>query len=215
MTFSDNREEEARLHSSAKFARNNPKLFFGDGGAIELALWFDKMESTFQDSSCTPDYKVGLAITTFRESAQSWWDKHTKAMDSVAANAIPWETLKMMMLEEFCPKSVRPMMEQELGNVVIESYEIEAYTTRFTELATMCPGMMTPAHKKTERYIWGLAPQIKEAVSAFKTTTFEDIRGIATILTNQSRRLEPQIQKGDSLKNKDNKRRFVHKKGNP
>ena len=68
----------------------------------------------------------------------------------------------MMMLEEYCPKSVKHMLEQEFENLTLKGHEIEAYTTRFNELATLCPQMVTPENKMTERYIWGLTPKLKK-----------------------------------------------------
>lgn len=36
--------------------------------------------------------------------------------------------------------------------------DIEAYTSRVSDLVILCPGMIMPESKKIERYIWGLSP---------------------------------------------------------
>ena len=84
-----------------------------------------------------------------------------------------WDELKTMKLEEYYPRSEVQNLEQEFWNLAMEGSEVQAYTTWFTELAVLCPGMVTPVDKKIERYIWGLAPQIQSLVTASRPVTFE------------------------------------------
>ena len=67
------------------------------------------------------------------------------------ANALTWEELKIMLLEEYCPRGEVQKLEQEFWNLTMKGSEIQAYTTRFTELAVLCPGMVSPEYKKVER----------------------------------------------------------------
>nr|KAJ0203789.1 hypothetical protein LSAT_V11C500256230 [Lactuca sativa] len=62
--------------------------------------------------------------------------------------------------------------------------EINAYIVRFNDLAVICPTLVTPEYKKTERYIWGLASQIKGMVIASKPTTYDSAKCIAHQLTS-------------------------------
>ena len=78
-----------------------------------------------------------------------------------------------MLLEEYCPRSEIQNLEQEFWNLTMEGSEIQAYTTRFTELALFCPGMVSPEFKKMERYIWGLVPHIKSHITSANPATFE------------------------------------------
>ena len=64
-------------------------------------------------------------------------------------------------------------------------YEIEAYTTRSHELATMCPNMSTPPYKRIERYIHGLVPQIQSMVTSANLPTIQQIIRLAHKLTDQ------------------------------
>ena len=65
----------------------------------------------------------------------------------------------------------------------MKSSEINAYTARFNDLAVMCPALVTPEYKKIERYIWGLASQIKGMVITSKPTTYDSAKRIAHQLT--------------------------------
>jgi hypothetical protein len=53
----------------------------------------------------------------------------------------------------------------------MEGSEIKAYTTRFHNLAILCPQMVAPEHKRIERYIDGLVPQIQGMVTSSNQTT--------------------------------------------
>ncbi|KAI3754777.1 hypothetical protein L1987_54568 [Smallanthus sonchifolius] len=55
----------------------------------------------------------------------------------------------------------------------MEGIEIELYTTRSHELATICPHMVTPAYKWIELYIGGLVPQIQSMVTSSNPTTIQ------------------------------------------
>ncbi|KAL4562021.1 hypothetical protein LXL04_034209 [Taraxacum kok-saghyz] len=85
--------------------------------------------------------------------------------------------------------------------------EVQAYTTRFTELAVLCPGMVTPVDKKIERYIWGLAPQIQSLVTAARPVTFESAKSIAVRLTDQYIRHGTMVQRADPPLGESNKRK--------
>ena len=133
------------------FLSCKPISFYGIGGVVKLTRWFEKTESVFTISSCAAEYKVKFAACTFMDSALTWWNGHVQAMGLPAANALTWEELKVMLLEEYCPRSEVQKLEQEFWNLTMKGSDIQAYTTRFTELAVLCPGMVSPKYKKVER----------------------------------------------------------------
>ncbi|KAI3717306.1 hypothetical protein L1987_68848 [Smallanthus sonchifolius] len=47
-----------------------------------------------------------------------------------------------------------------MWNVQMIRDDVAGYTDRFNELAILVPHMVTPKHKRVERYLWGLASQI-------------------------------------------------------
>ena len=63
------------------------------------------------------------------------------------------EDLKELMLAEYCPHGKMQKLEQELWNLKIKGSDIAAYTARFSDLALLCPGLVTPESKKVKRYI--------------------------------------------------------------
>ena len=143
------RNKSAQMSALKDFNNCNPKHFYGNGGMIELALWFDNMETKFQNISCPTDCKVRFAATTFRDAAQTWWGEHVRSTELDVTSTMPWEALKDLLMSEYCPKSVKKMMEQEFENLIMRDFEIETYTTRFNQLAALCPEMATSEHRRT------------------------------------------------------------------
>ncbi|GJR97785.1 putative reverse transcriptase domain-containing protein [Tanacetum coccineum] len=62
-----------------------------------------------------------------------------------------WAEMKVMMTEEFCPPEEIQRMEYELWNLKVKDMDISSYTTRFNELALLCPGMVPTKQKKKSR----------------------------------------------------------------
>ncbi|GKC24630.1 putative reverse transcriptase domain-containing protein [Tanacetum coccineum] len=62
------------------------------------------------------------------------------------------------------------------------------YTDRFHELARLVPYLVTPKNKRIERYIYGLAPQIRGMVATTETTTIQKVVQIAGTLTDEANR---------------------------
>ncbi|GKB44186.1 putative reverse transcriptase domain-containing protein, partial [Tanacetum coccineum] len=63
-----------------------------------------------------------------------------------------------------------------------------AYTDRFHELARLVPHLVTPEGKSIERYVYGLAPQIREMVVAMEPKTIQKAMWIAVTLTDKALR---------------------------
>ncbi|GJY89975.1 hypothetical protein Tco_0505171 [Tanacetum coccineum] len=61
-----------------------------------------------------------------------------------------------------------------------------AYTDRFHELARLVPHLVTPENKRNERYIYGLAPQIRRMVAAIKPITIQSAILKAGVLTDKA-----------------------------
>ena len=76
--------------------------------------WFKKTESIFEVCSCANECKVMYTTCTLADSALSWWNGHVKTLTLAVASCMSWEDLKVMMLEEYCPRGEIQKLEQEL-----------------------------------------------------------------------------------------------------
>ncbi|GJW68758.1 putative reverse transcriptase domain-containing protein, partial [Tanacetum coccineum] len=64
-------------------------------------------------------------------------------------------------------------LESELWNHAMVRADHAAYTDRFQELARLVPHLVTPKSRIIERYVYGLAPQIRGMVAAMEPKTMQ------------------------------------------
>nr|GFA28399.1 hypothetical protein [Tanacetum cinerariifolium] len=90
-----------------------------------------------------------------------------------------------MMIEEFCPSHEMQKLEIELWNHAMVRAGHAAYIDRLHELARLVPHLVTPESRKIERYVYGLAPQIRRMVAATKAKTMQKAVQISGALTDE------------------------------
>ncbi|GJT68438.1 putative reverse transcriptase domain-containing protein [Tanacetum coccineum] len=144
--------------SYKEFLACNPKECDGKGGVVVLTRWIEKMENV-QDMSGYPHAKPNVAVS------------------------MSWNDLKFMMIEEFCPSHEMQKLETELWNHAMVGVGHVVYTDRFHELARLVPHLVTPDSRKIERYVYGLAPQIRGMVVAMEPKTMQKAVQISSALT--------------------------------
>ncbi|GJV79683.1 reverse transcriptase domain-containing protein [Tanacetum coccineum] len=145
-----------------EFLACNPKEYDGKGGAIVYTHWIEKMESVQDMSGCRDNQKAAVGMS--------------------------WEDFKTLTREEFCPSNEMQKLETELWNHAMVGAGHAAYTDRFHELARLVPHLVTPKGKRIERYVYGLAPQIRGMVAATEPKTIQKAVQIAGTLTDEALR---------------------------
>ncbi|GJR19861.1 hypothetical protein Tco_0968388 [Tanacetum coccineum] len=81
-------------------------------------------------------------------------------------------------------------LEFELWNHVMVGAGHVAYTDRFHELARLGTHLVTPESRMIERYVYGLAPQIRGMVAAMKSKTIQKAVQISGALTDEAVRMD-------------------------
>ncbi|GJW64395.1 reverse transcriptase domain-containing protein [Tanacetum coccineum] len=135
--------------------------------------------------------------------------------------SMSWNEFKFMMLEEFCPSHEMQKLETKLWNHAMVGAGHVAYTYRFHELARLVPHLVTRESRKIERYVYGLASQIREMVAAMKPKTMQKAVQISGALTDEAvrngtiKKVEKRGNVGEPSKDKngrdDNKRTRTEK----
>nr|GEX34419.1 reverse transcriptase domain-containing protein [Tanacetum cinerariifolium] len=88
--------------------------------------------------------------------------------------------------EEFCPSHEMQKLETELWNHVMVGASHAAYTDKFHELARLVPHLVTSKSRKIERYVYGLALQIRKMVAAMEPKTMQKTVQISGALTDEA-----------------------------
>ncbi|XP_024962389.1 uncharacterized protein LOC112502650 [Cynara cardunculus var. scolymus] len=64
--------------------------------------------------------------------------------------------------------------------------DVDSYTARFHELEKLVPHLVSPEENRIDRYVWGLAPEIRGNVNSANPKTIQDAMNLATKLTNNA-----------------------------
>ncbi|GKC40186.1 putative nucleotidyltransferase, ribonuclease H [Tanacetum coccineum] len=122
--------------------------------------------------ACNPkeyDGKGGVVVLT------RWIEgkMEIRTLSREVAVSMSWNDFKFMMIQEFCPSHEMQKLETELWNHAMVGAGHAAYTDRFHELARLVPHLVTPESRMIERYVYGLAPQIRKLVAATEPKTIQ------------------------------------------
>ncbi|GKF42413.1 reverse transcriptase domain-containing protein, partial [Tanacetum coccineum] len=156
-----------------EFLTCNPKKYDGKGGAIVYTRWIEKMESVQDMSGCRDSQKVKYTVGSFVGKALTWWNSQIHTRGQEAAIGMSWEDFNTLTREEFCPSNEMQKLETKLWNHAMVRDGHAAYIDRFHELARLVPLLVTPKGKRIERYVYGLAPQIRAMVATTEPNTIQ------------------------------------------
>ncbi|GJY61898.1 putative reverse transcriptase domain-containing protein [Tanacetum coccineum] len=127
--------------------------------------------------------QVELAASMLQGRALTWWNTLVQTRGRAAAIAQPWEDFKKLLMKEYCPDDKIQKLESEFWNHKMVGSDIDGYTARFHELARLVPHMVTPESQRVNRYIRGLAPEIKPHVTSSEPATIQGAVSMANRLT--------------------------------
>ncbi|GJY87799.1 reverse transcriptase domain-containing protein [Tanacetum coccineum] len=135
---------------------------------------------------CT--YKEFLACNPKEYDALTWCNSQIYTRGREAAVGMSWEDFKILTGEEFFLSNEMQKLETELWNHAMVGAGHAAYTDRFHKLARLVPHLVTPKGKRIERYVYGLALQIRGMVAAMELKTIQKAVQIAGTLTDEALR---------------------------
>ncbi|GJX61426.1 hypothetical protein Tco_0294326 [Tanacetum coccineum] len=138
-------------------------------GAIVLTRWIEKIESVQDMSGCNIDQKVKYTTCSFVGKALTWWNSDIRKLSRKVV--FMWMTNVNYYV---------------LWNHVMVGAGHAAYTDRFYELARLVPHLMTLENRKIERYMHGLAPQIRGMVVAMEPKTMQKAVQIFGVLIDEA-----------------------------
>ncbi|GJV75338.1 putative reverse transcriptase domain-containing protein [Tanacetum coccineum] len=172
--------------SYKEFLACNLKEYYGKEGAVVLTRWIKKMESVQDMSGCSIDQKVKYTTGSFMGKALMWWNSQICTLSREVVVSMSLNDFKFMMIEEFCPSHEMQKLETELWNHAMVGAGHAAYTDRFHKLARLVPHLVTPESRMIERYVYGLAPQIRGMVATTEPKTIQKAMQISGALTDEA-----------------------------
>ncbi|GJU98302.1 putative reverse transcriptase domain-containing protein [Tanacetum coccineum] len=190
----------------------NENEYDGKGGVVALTRWIEKMEFVHDMSGCSIDQKVKCTAGSFVSKALTWWNSQIYTLSQKVTVSMSWNDFKCMMIQEFSPSHEMQKLESELWNHAMVGAGHAAYTDRFHELARLVPHLVTSKSRIIERYVYGLAPQVRGMVAATEPKSMQ-ISGALTdeaVKNGTIKKVEKRGNVGEPSKDKngrdDNKR---------
>ncbi|GJT64466.1 putative reverse transcriptase domain-containing protein [Tanacetum coccineum] len=135
--------------SYKEFLACNPTKYDGKGAVVVLTRWIKKIEFVHDMSGCSIDQKVKYTVDSFVGKDLTWWNSQIRML------------------------SREVDLESELWNHAMVRVGHAAYTDRFHELARLVPHLVTSESRMIERYVYGLAPQIRGMVASTEPKTIQ------------------------------------------
>ncbi|KAJ0556778.1 putative nucleotidyltransferase, Ribonuclease H [Helianthus annuus] len=136
----------------------------------------------------------------FLDEALTWWNLQVQTLGDEAAYGMTWEGLRELMREEYCSRAEIQRLETEFWNLTMIGADVAGYTQRFHDLSRVVPYLVTPEFKRIERYIWGLAPEIRSMVTSSHPATIRSAVSLAVSLTEDAVRMKTLTRKGSDKK---------------
>ncbi|GKA99429.1 putative reverse transcriptase domain-containing protein [Tanacetum coccineum] len=158
----------------------------GKGGAIAYTRWIEKMESVQDMSGCGANKKVKYTVGLFIDKALTWWNTQVQTRGQETVVSMTWEDFKVLIRKELCPNNEMQKLETEFWCHAMVGAGHATYSDRFYELARLVPHLVTLENKRIERYIYGLAPQIRTMVAATEPITIQSVVLKAGMLTDKA-----------------------------
>ncbi|GJR37710.1 putative reverse transcriptase domain-containing protein [Tanacetum coccineum] len=162
------------------------RLVSRDGLLVVLTRWIKKKEPVHDMTGYSIDQKVKYTAGSFVGKALTWWNSQICTLSQEVVVSMSWNDFKFMMIQEFCPSHEMQKLESELWNHAMVEAGHAAYTDRFHELARLVPHLVTPESRMIERYVYGLAPQIRRMVAATEPKTIQKAVQISGALTDEA-----------------------------
>src|ERR1044071_1323089 len=184
----DSRAESSKTTSFTfkQFNLHRPDSFTGNDGATAMLEWFDHLELVFINSECPEELRTRHATSVFKSRALEWWKSERATRGNEAALALPWEELKQLMIEEFCPAQEIERLEDEFWKLKQNSGDNPTYTNRFKQLLILVPHQFNTTKRIIAKYLKGLPTSVRDIVEGAEPTTLEKaIRLASKISDNQ------------------------------
>ncbi|GJV43401.1 hypothetical protein Tco_1427937 [Tanacetum coccineum] len=135
--------------------------------------------------ACNPkqyDGKGGVVVLT------CWIEKMESVHDMSGCSVDQKVKYTAGSFMEFSPSHEMQKLESELWNHAMVGASHAAYTDRFHKLARLVPHLVTLESKMIERYLYGLALQIRRMVAATEQKTIQKAVQISDALTDEAMR---------------------------
>ncbi|MQL93114.1 hypothetical protein Taro_025750 [Colocasia esculenta] len=137
-----------------EFLQFQPPQFLGQPDPDAARAWLDAVERSFRSMECVPEERVLLA--SYQLQAQ-----------------IPWQEFVVSFERAFCPTYVQTERLYQFLDLQQRDCTVVQYRARFMELGRYAPQIMGDAGLRTQQFVRGLRPELRQALIVARVTDLD------------------------------------------
>ncbi|MQL78194.1 hypothetical protein Taro_010605 [Colocasia esculenta] len=185
-----------------EFLQFQPPQFLGQPDPDVARAWLDAVERTFRSMECVPEERVLLASYQLQAQALTWWSAEWETtFQSRPLRQIPWQEFVVSFERAFCPTYVRTERLYPFLDLQQRDSTVVQYRARFVELGHYAPQIMADEGLRTQQFVRGLRPELRQALIVARVTDLDAAYQTAAALEadtlrTRARSAEPHQQQG-------------------
>ncbi|XP_073033759.1 uncharacterized protein [Primulina eburnea] len=156
--------------------KNRVPFFDGNPDPEVSHNWLKNVEAQLHLLEVPEGLRV--VVTSFLEDrARKWWETVSPSLAEV--EWITWQTFRREFLKQYYPAEflLRKLSEFEKFKQTSDMTVME-YTSRFNDLGTYVPTIMSDETLKMHRFKKALSSRIQLALAVFRPSNFADLMGV-------------------------------------
>ncbi|MQL75750.1 hypothetical protein Taro_008117 [Colocasia esculenta] len=157
-----------------EFLQFQPPQFLGQPDLDAARAWLDAVERTFRSMECVPEERVLLASYQLQAQALTWWSAEWETtFQSRPLRQIPWQEFVVSFERAFCPTYVRTERLYQFLDLQQRDSTVVQYRARFVELGRYAPQIMGDEGLRTQQFVRGLRPELRQALIVTRITDLD------------------------------------------
>ncbi|MQL77804.1 hypothetical protein Taro_010237 [Colocasia esculenta] len=157
-----------------EFFQFQPPQFLGQPDPDVARAWLDAVEQTFRSMECVPEERVLLASYQLQAQALTWWSAEWETtFQSRPLRQIPWQEFVASFERAFCPTYVRTERLYQFLDLQQRDSTVVQYRARFMELGRYAPQIMGDEGLRTQQFVRGLRPELRQALTVARVTDLD------------------------------------------
>ncbi|XP_075473995.1 uncharacterized protein LOC142505057 [Primulina tabacum] len=172
------------------WTKNRVPTFDGNLDPEVSHNWLKNVETQLHLLEIPEELKVEVVTPFLEYWARKWWETVSPSLTEI--EQITWQIFRREFLKQYYPTEFRLHKLSEFeGCKQTSNMTVIEYTSKFNNLGTYVPTIMSDDTLKIHRFKKGLNSRIKSALAMFKPNNFADLMGaIMSAETNIKRREE-------------------------
>ncbi|XP_073030722.1 uncharacterized protein [Primulina eburnea] len=193
--------------------RNRVPTFDGNPDPEVSHNWLKNVETQLHLLEIPEELKVEVVTPFLEDRARKWWE--TVSLPLAEVEDITWPIFKREFLKQYYPAEFRLQKLNEFENFrQSPDMTVMEYTSKFNDLGTYVPTIMSDETLKMHRFKKGLNSRIQSALAVYKPSSFADLMGAAMSAETDIKRREEENKNKRPMNNQSTQNNLKFKKPN-